>query len=358
MYFPSLKLLEEYNVDSEIIYKLDYWLGQLKGLKRKGIRPARFAVDAGQDFNTCNEVFSICAVKLKILQINYEIYSPYQNDYLVISVNNLNEIPERARCPETGKTFNPYDYEENIEITFDLIVTPDPEQTKNTKISFPSNTYKSIRNLKDKANGSLTMSEFLPTPLGKEEINNYLVNPNWPLYDIAYKRFIDSFRKDISTEEKGKALENLSCLSLSFIDFFRVDPTVHTNTNQIDVTVTVRPYFKHIEIPLLSVIGRRIMCECKNEDENVPSIWVDKLSAVIDKTDFCRTGILFSREKFSGDDWKFARATQLEHARLRKYIISINQDDFEAIYNNKPNILYYLDDKFEELEARITRRSL
>jgi hypothetical protein len=349
--------LKEFDIELEIIFGFDHWLGQLKGLKRKGIRPARFAVDMGFDFNLCNEVFSLSALKLNIFQINYEIYSPYQNHEMVRSVNKLDDIPTCLRCPETGGNFNPFDFDEYIEITFDLIVTPDPDKPKKN-INISTNTYNSIRSIKSKLGSTLNAKAFFPTSLGREEIDNSIFKPDWNAYDQAYKRFVDSFLAGVSPDEKGKALEGLSCLSLSFITFFRVDKTVHTNTNQIDVTVTVRPYFKYIEIPLLRVIQRRILCECKNEAENVPSLWVDKLAAGIDKVDNCKLGIIFSRNDFSGDDLKYARASQIEHARLKKYVISITKNDFENIKNNRLNILYFLDDKVEELEMRITKREL
>ncbi len=359
MYFPLLNRLKDFNIDLETIYKFDIWLSKLRGLKRNGMRPARFAVDMNVDFNISNDIFTLAAVKLRLLQINYEIHSPYENHEMITSFNNINDVPSNIRCPQTGKLFNPYDYDEFIEITFDLLVSPDPDCPKKSARDINRNNfYSSLSSIRPINKTKLNASDFFSNHIGKEEIEKALFQPDWGAYDQAYDRLIDSLAKSISTEEKGKALESISCLSLSFITFFRVDPTVHTNTNQIDVTVTIRPYFKYIEIPILSVVQRRILCECKNEDENVPSLWIDKLAGGIDKVDYCRVGILFSRNRFSGDDLKNARASQLEYARLKKYILSFTKDDFEYVKENRPNILFLLDDKIEELEMRIVRRKL
>lgn len=356
MYFPKLTHLEEYNIDRIVIAKLDLWLSKLSGRTRKGIRPARFSVDMDVDFNLANEIFSLSATKLKIFNINYEVYCPCDIHELVASYTKLDDIPEALKCSACGQRFNPYEHDEFIEITFDLIIFPDPSGSP--KATLKTDSYDNIRPIRKRPQGNLSAKAFLSGPLGREEIDNTLFQPNWEAFDEAHERLKASFCDGVSTDEKGKALENISSLSLSFVTFFRVDSTVHTQTNQIDVTITIKPYFKYIEIPLLNVMCRRILCECKNEDNNVPSQWVDKLAAGIDKVDSCRVGVIFSRHTFSGDDWKFARASQIEHARLQKYILSITKEDFEEIRTKRLNILQFLDDKFEELEMRITKRAL
>ncbi|TWH46313.1 hypothetical protein [Sporomusa sp. KB1] len=358
MYFPSLTRLKDYEVEYELIVRFDLWLSKLSGSQRKGIRPARFASDERIDYNIANELFALAAFKIKLLHANYEVYCPYCTHELVKVFSDIDEIPEKLKCNECGKFFNPYEFDEYIEITFDLLVQPDPDGFPKIKNKLKTNVFGSISSIKSSSKrSSFSVQELLISPLGKEEIEAKLFIPDWQAYNVAYNRFILSLADGVSTEEKGKALEAISCLILSFITFFRVDSTVHTLTNQIDVTVTVRPYFKYIEIPLLRVIKRRLLCECKNEDENVPSIWVDKLAAGIDKVDNCKVGIIFSRHKFSGDDLKHAKASQIEHARLNKYILNFPKTDFDLVHNNQCNILNFLDDKFEELEMRIARRA-
>ncbi|KAA9008650.1 hypothetical protein F4V43_00525 [Paenibacillus spiritus] len=357
MFFPSLIHLSDFGFSTLIIGKLDYWLNSLSGMKRERIRPARFAVDMGVSYDEANEMFSISAVELHILSINYEIYCPDCENELVKIANSLDLIPQVIKCSECQLVFNPYEHDEFIHLTFNLIMAPNPEKPIIKESISRNEAYKSLKPNK-KQQPRLNVASFLTTKSGQKEIENQIFKPDWYAFNKAYDRFIESFKEGVSTEEKGKSLEELSCLMLSFITFFRVDPTVHTQTNQIDITVTLRPYLKYIEIPILQVIGRRILCECKNEDNNVPSIWVDKLAGGLHKVDNCKVGIIFSRENFSGDELKHARASQIEYARLEKYILSITSQDFKAIKDNKHNVLNYLDDKLEELEMRITRRHL
>ncbi|QPQ30000.1 hypothetical protein [Lysinibacillus sp. JNUCC 51] len=359
MYFPSLNHLSRHGVNATLIDTLDTWLGNLSGRKKRRIRPARFAVDTGVDFNTSNELFSLVMLETGILEINYEVYCPDEETVLVGIFGNIDDIPELIKCEDCGQVFDPFEYQEFIKISFDLIVSPDPDSPKYIKLKI---TPKSFNKLKPVARKSKSVSNYsykdmqVNAPLYREEIDRALFRPNWNEYDKHYQRFLDSTAKGISTEEKGKALEELSCLLLSFITFFKVDSTISTVTNQLDVTISIKPYLKDIEIPLLRVINNRLIGECKNEDGNMPSKWVDKLAAVIDKMDNTKSGILFSNKKFSGDDYKFARASQLEHARLKKYIININTDDFKFIHENKVNLYYFLSEKFEELEMRISRK--
>src|SRR5690348_7462022 len=120
MYFPLLSYLRADGISDEIINKFDSWLASLKGLKRNGIRPARFAIDENIDYDVANEIFCLSAIKLKILVMNYEIHCPNCSIEMVKSVHDIDDIPEKARCEDCGLTFNPYDHEEFIIITFDL----------------------------------------------------------------------------------------------------------------------------------------------------------------------------------------------------------------------------------------------
>lgn len=359
MYFPSLNHLSRHGVNATLVDTLDTWLGNLIGGKKRRIRPARFAVDTGIDFNTSNELFSLAMLETKILEINYEVYCPNEETVLVGIFGNIDDIPESIECEECGQIFDPFEHEEFIKISFNLIVSPDPDSPKNIKSKITPTNFNKLKPAARKSNRSSSYSYKDMqgnVPLHREEIDRALFRPNWSEYDKHYQRFLNSLAKGISTEEKGKALEELSCLLLSFITFFKVDSTISTVTNQLDVTISIKPYLKDIEIPLLRVINNRLIGECKNEDSNLPSIWVDKLAAVIDKMDNTKSGILFSNKKFSGDDYKYAKASQLEHARLQKYIININTDDFKYIQENKVNLYYFLSGKFEELEMRISRK--
>ncbi|MED2869643.1 hypothetical protein P4268_00300 [Bacillus thuringiensis] len=359
MYYPSLKHLKDDGISFNLIDKLDNWLGALKGHKRKGIRPARFAVDEDVSYELSNEVFCLAAIKLELLTMNYEIYCPNCRLEMVKSVQSIDQIPEKVKCEECGLAFNPYENDEYIEITFDLNSYPDPSSPKNKSVATKTSFYKKFTAIskKKKETTNLNAKNLLSSDLGQEHIKNTLFKPNWDVYDLAYARFIKSLDPTVTNDEKGKALEEISCLLLSFITFFKVDSTVHTVTNQIDVTVTIQPYFKYITIPILTVIQRRILCECKNEEKNVPSIWIDKLSAVIDKVDGCSVGIIFSRQELSGDTFKNAKASQIEHARKGKYIISFSKEDFDNVKKDRTNLLMVLDEKLEALEMRISKRS-
>lgn len=355
MYFPSLNLLHDYEFDAMVINKFDSWLGTLRGSKRTHIRPARFAVDMGVDFNISNELFSVSTIELKLFSINYEIYCPHCPQEMVGFVHNINDIPEKAKCRDCQTTFFPYEHEEYIQLTFNLTQTPDPNSPKNLKERKRPKTFSQLKpnqqQPRQKAK-ALYLSTFLQTPISRPEIDKAIFQPDWEQFDKAYDRFIKSLQIKEDTQEKGDALEELSRILLSFITIFQVDITKKTLTNQLDVTVYVKPYLKTIEIPILKVLDRRLICECKNEDKNVPSIWVDKLFGVINKTDNTKAGIIFSYHKFSGDEMKHAFASQIEYARLGKYIININKDDLDKIKEERPNIFYLLDSKFHALEMR------
>lgn len=358
MYFPKLIDLKDYDIPYEIIDKFDNWLASLRGPKRKRIRPARFAIDSRTEYDLSIEMFTIAAVRLHILQLNYEVNCPVCENELVNSYNTLDSIPANLRC-DNGHIFEPHHHGEFIEITFDLINKPDPNSPKYKVI--PTSTRKNI--VSDTTptfspkKAVMNVSDFQKSIVGREEIEKLYFSPDWNAYDSAYDRFIQSFLPGVTTAEKGDSLEALSSLTLSFVTIFSADTTVKTLTNQIDVTVSLKPYHSIITFPILKVMQRRLLCECKNEDENVPSIWVDKLFAIISsKSDNCRVGIIFSRNPYSGDEMKFARASQIEHARKGYYIISINKSDFEYIKNNRPNVLEYLDKKLEALEVRISDR--
>lgn len=101
MYFPILKNLEnKYNLNSDLINKLDTWLGIRRPATRKYLNPNQFALDTDIDENLAYDLFDLSTdTEFNILSMRFviliddnldsqETYNDVENIPKQIEINN------------------------------------------------------------------------------------------------------------------------------------------------------------------------------------------------------------------------------------------------------------------------------
>lgn len=170
------------------------------------------------------------------------------------------------------------------------------------------------------------------------------------LFDLAKK-------EDSSSNEKGKALEELMAYLSSSISGFEVRADIRTRDAQHDLIIrnTIQ------EDPIFQEFGRYILVECKNWEE---SVGVKEVRDFISKIRFayCTSGIMVARNGVTGsgkDSEKDKRDAELvilkEFHQDSIVVIVLDSGDLENIIGSRTNLLTILLDAYEEVKLDLMR---
>lgn len=174
-----------------------------------------------------------------------------------------------------------------------------------------------------------------------------------------YNKLLENFKNTNSssstTNEKGKALEELATYTIKTSHIFEIYNNIRTSTNELDQLVRINDCsrlligLKIIDERLADFIG-----ECKNYQDKVPVTYVGKVCSLLSTTQN-KICILFSYKGVTGKAWEdsagLIKKFYLSKEKLeeRFCIIDFNINDFEEIHNGN-NFLQIIDDKIRALK--------
>lgn len=166
-----------------------------------------------------------------------------------------------------------------------------------------------------------------------------------------------------STNEKGKALEDIASFVIKSSNIFEIYKNIRTSTNELDQLIKTNNNGKILFSN--GIIDKRLknfIGECKNYKDKVSVTYVGKVCSLLSTTNN-KICILFSYYGVSGKNWenssglirKFYMSKENEEDRF--CIIDFNINDFISIQNGN-NILQIIEDKILELQNDTSYRTL
>lgn len=193
----------------------------------------------------------------------------------------------------------------------------------------------------------------------------------WKSEDFhEYKCLLDKLThingaKNITTTEKGLALERLVEFVINKTFFYKVYGNVETGTNEIDQVVALTKEGKQaldqlkISRRLIPIDEDLFLCECKNYQASLGVTWVGKFYGLLNSCD-CNFGIIFTVNGLTGREETWSNSFGLIRVfnLIQKYkygndkfrIIEFNLEDYMKIASG--------DKFFELLEAKIKAMKL
>ena len=174
-----------------------------------------------------------------------------------------------------------------------------------------------------------------------------------------YNRLLEKFKKtnssDSTTDEKGKALEELAAYTIKTAHVFDVYKNIRTTTNELDQLVKIND--NNRVLTGLKIIDERLsnfIGECKNYQDKIPVTYVGKVCGLLSTTQN-KICILFSYYGVTGRGWKesegLIKKFYLSSEKLedRFCIIDFNIHDFEGIAKGN-NFLQIVENKIMALK--------
>lgn len=166
-----------------------------------------------------------------------------------------------------------------------------------------------------------------------------------------------------STNEKGKALEDIASFVIKSSNIFEIYKNIRTSTNELDQLIKTNNKGKILFSN--GIIDKRLknfIGECKNYKDKVSVTYVGKICSLLTTTNN-KICILFSYYGVSGKSWenssglirKFYMSKENEEDRF--CIIDFNINDFISIQNGN-NILQIIEDKILALQNDTSYKTL
>ncbi|MGG1553290.1 DUF5939 domain-containing protein [Paenibacillus ferrarius] len=126
MYFPSLEILKEHQIDPLIINKLDRWLGLQLPSTYFFLNPLQFAIDMSINTEISIQAFALCTQKsLNIMKVKYRLVCPNCGEYDRVT-SNYNFMNESLyNCTQCSAPYNASNFEDFIELFFELLIEPE-----------------------------------------------------------------------------------------------------------------------------------------------------------------------------------------------------------------------------------------
>lgn len=181
------------------------------------------------------------------------------------------------------------------------------------------------------------------------------------LNDISYKKFAELYEKIISRDfkqtDKGKMLEDLTALLLykGYPGIFECRRNLRTSSNEIDLQLCWTENARIAGIDrAFPFLEDSFLCECKNYKKSVDVTYIGKFFSLLHVA-HCKIGIMVVWNGIAGrSKWSDASGLIRKIAlRDNTCIISIDKNDFKAIYEQKTNIFSMIRDKYLALQNDI-----
>lgn len=181
------------------------------------------------------------------------------------------------------------------------------------------------------------------------------------LDDTSYKKFADLYEKlitnDFKRSDKGKLLEELSALLLyqGYPGILECRRNLRTSSNEIDLQLCWTEHARMAGIDrVFPFLQDSFLCECKNYKKSVDVTYVGKFFSLLHVAR-CKFGIMIAWNGIAGrSKWSDASGLIRKIAlRDNTYIISIERNDFKAIYEQQANVFSIIRDKYMALKNDI-----
>jgi len=167
---------------------------------------------------------------------------------------------------------------------------------------------------------------------------------NWD--NIFCKKLFEEALKEQNKNLKGSYFEMLA--SYLFITSQGFDLSNNTHSLHSENDIRVRNLIT--DDPLLELLGRYILVECKNLSKKISSTIVKKFASNVRFAN-CDVGILFSKEPLTGkqgnsDAWYVVR---MSYHRDNIILIAISNSDIKDLYDEKTSLRELLKTKYEDI---------
>ncbi|TEX16545.1 acetylglutamate semialdehyde dehydrogenase [Bacillus cereus] len=157
-------------------------------------------------------------------------------------------------------------------------------------------------------------------------------------YSVILKKFkFIHESKEVTTNEKGKILEEIVNYIVSKSIVFDLHRNLRTSTNEIDLLVNLNWRGKQFkEKGFIQFEDNQLICECKNYKKKIDVTWVGKFYSLL-SCSTCRLGILFSYKGLTGKGWNDAIGLSKKVYLLKEKedekikIIDFNIEDFNLL---------------------------
>lgn len=174
-------------------------------------------------------------------------------------------------------------------------------------------------------------------------------------YNILLENFKKTNSSDSTTNQKGKALEDLAAYTIKTSHIFDIYKNLRTSTNELDQLVKIND--QNRLLIGLNIVDSRLgnfIGECKNYQNKIPVTYVGKVCSLLCTTQN-KICILFSYHGVTGRNWedsmglikKFYLAKGKTDERF--CIIDFNIKDFEEIAKGN-NFLQIIENKMLALK--------
>lgn len=159
-----------------------------------------------------------------------------------------------------------------------------------------------------------------------------------------------------TTKEKGEVLEQLASHLLETLSaIFKIDNNLKTNTNEMDIFVSLSPAGKLLQSNgLINPLYDQFIVECKNYSKKIDVTYVGKFCSLL-LTNQIQLGILISYHGVTGRNWSDASGLikkfylHKEDKEKRYCIIDFNLKDFKKIGEGE-NFLEIVEEKLLSLQ--------
>lgn len=191
------------------------------------------------------------------------------------------------------------------------------------------------------SNPEFIFLEFMTNPKNRIKANQFLFWDN-----LFAKLLINETLSASRTQDLGHYLEMLSAYLFFTIGKFEVSCRVKTLHSENDLRV--RNLIT--DDPILELLGRYFLVECKNQDKNITSKIIKNFSTNV-RYARCNTGILIIRKKITGESGKDSAwyVIRTEYHKEGIVIIVLTMNDLKKIADEKVNLLEMLKMQYERI---------
>ena len=337
-YKQFLKFIDTF--DKEIIEDIDFWLATLPDSRSNVISTSLVSSKFGIEYSIA-EIILDSAYKGGILKKKYMIVCADEDCEFPVRTVEQNELldilGESMLCTNCECEFQVS--LENTYVIFERIKLPEVPEAE-----IKAEVLKRLGN----ANGDWgNFSHADSLANNEEEVYKLFYDPDESAYVrlLEYQGQLDAQYEN--TTEKGNVLEELAVELFNQIKGAHATNKLKTYTNQFDCTVkmdlmTTFPSVIQILVPYFIV-------ECKNEKVTPSNTYFHKLSDIMSCNE-AKVGIVMSRKKASTEDMQIAHDQYLlNKATGGRYLISLSDDDLDALIKKRVNLLKYLNHKIVEM---------
>lgn len=343
-YKQFLKIIDI--LDEQFIDEFDFWLATISDREAKTISVSAIASRFEVKYSVADTIVKF-AEEEGILKKRYVVLCGneecefFYREYNAAELTNV--IGTKAHCHYCGNEFL-ITYENTVVVYCKEKEPNIPESLIQQEIS---------KRIKKNNGNNINFTSADSLEKNPSEIFSLYYHPDESAYSelSRLKKNLDGIFA--TSKEKGDALEKFALYLFQQIRGISGTNKIKTYTNQFDCTMRF-PQTSRIFPTIMNYMTPYFIVECKNEKDEkgkgkTPSnTYFHKLSDIMDTND-SQLGIIISRGKASEEDIRIAHDSYLVHrnSNRQRIMLSISDDDIEALVDRKINLLDYLSFKMD-----------